>query len=109
MKLGILVTKNSLVFAFVGLIQSFQSIIGMVHVEKTDATSISTAIKDVSCLFHSACRGQGYDGCSVMMGHLTGVATQLRQTEPAALQVHCFAHSLNLCLPARCSKVMYYC
>ena len=42
--------------------------------------------------------GQGYDGCSVMMGHLTGVATQLRQIEPTALQVHCFAHSLNLCL-----------
>ena len=40
----------------------------------------------------------GYDGCSVMMGHLTGVATQLRQIEPTALQVHCFAHSLNLCL-----------
>ena len=33
-----------------------------------------------------------------MMGHLTGVATQLRQIEPTALQVHCFAHSLNLCL-----------
>ena len=73
----------------------------MDHVEKTDANSISTAIKDVlvRCpLSISQCRGQGYDGCSVMMGHLTGVATQLRQIEPAALQVHCFAHSLNLCL-----------
>ena len=76
-------------------------LIGMVHVEKTDATSISTAIKDVlfrCSLSISQWRGQGYDGCSVMMRHLTGVATQLRQIEPAALQVHCFAHSLNLCL-----------
>ena len=67
----------------------------------TDATSISGAIKDVfvrCSLPISQCRGQGYDGCSVMMGHLTGVAKQLRQIEPTALQVHCFAHSLNLCL-----------
>ena len=33
-----------------------------------------------------------------MMVHLTGVAIQLRQIEPAGLQVHCFVHSLNLCL-----------
>ena len=67
----------------------------------TDATSISGAIKDVfvrCSLPISQCRGQGYDDCSVMMGHLTGVAKQLRQIEPTALQVHCFAHSLNLCL-----------
>ena len=75
-----------------------EDLIGMVHVEKTDATSISSAIKDVlvrCSLPISQRRGQGYDGCSVMMGLLTGVATQLRQIEPTALQVHCFAHSLN--------------
>ena len=36
----------------------------------------------------SQCRGKGYDG--------TGVARQLRQIEPAALQMHCSAHSINL-------------
>ena len=49
-----------------------ENLLGMVHVEKTDATSISTAIKDVlvrCSLSISQCRGQGYDGCSVMMGH----------------------------------------
>ena len=75
-----------------------EDLIGLVHVEKkikVDATSISTAIKDVLVCCSSQCRGQGYDGCSVMVGHITGVATQLRQVEPAAHQVHC---SLNLCL-----------
>ena len=57
-----------------------EELIGMVHVEKTDATSISTAIKDVlvRCpMSISQCRGQGYDGCSVMMGHLTGLLHSL--------------------------------
>ena len=33
-----------------------------------------------------------------MMGHLSGVATQIKKDEPTALAVHCFAHCLNLCL-----------
>ena len=30
-------------------------------------------------------------------GHVGGVAAQTQQEEPAALFVHCFAHSVNLC------------
>ena len=43
-----------------------------------------------------------------MMGHLTGVATQLLKKEPKALQVHCLAHFLNLCLldVAKSSKIV---
>ena len=33
-----------------------------------------------------------------MSGHLRGVAAQFEGGEPAALDVHCLAHSLNLCL-----------
>ena len=33
-----------------------------------------------------------------MQGRRNGVATQIRKEAPAALPVHCFAHSLNLCL-----------
>ena len=33
-----------------------------------------------------------------MSGHLRGVAAQFEGGEPAALYVHCLAHSLNLCL-----------
>ena len=33
-----------------------------------------------------------------MQGKKTGVATRVLDEQPAALPVHCFAHSLNLCL-----------
>ena len=33
-----------------------------------------------------------------MQGVRSGVATRLRAEEPAAIPVHCLAHSLNLCL-----------
>ena len=102
MKLGILVTKNNLVFAFVGLIQSLQSMKILLEwsmLKRLMQHQLAVLLKIVRCsLPISQCSGQGYDGCSVMMGYLTGVATQLRQIEPTALQVHCFAHSLNLCL-----------
>ena len=32
------------------------------------------------------------------MGHLRGVATQLQNEQPSTIRVHCFAHSLHLCL-----------
>ena len=60
-----------------------------------------TVIKDmlIRCsLPLSLCRGQAYDGASNMQGKLSGVATRFRNEQPAALPVHCFAHSLNLCL-----------
>ena len=78
-----------------------EDLIGLMHVEKTDANTLTTAIKDVlirCSLPLSQCRGQGYDGASTMMGHLTGVATQLKKEEPSAIEVHCLAHCLNLCL-----------
>ena len=46
----------------------------------------------------SLCRGQVYDGAANMHGRRICVATQIRNESPAALQVHCFGHSLNLCL-----------
>ena len=33
-----------------------------------------------------------------MQGIRKGVATQTQSENPAALPMHCFAHSLNLCL-----------
>lgn len=33
-----------------------------------------------------------------MSGHVSGVATKIREVEPSAIYVHCFAHSTNLCL-----------
>ena len=47
-----------------------EDLIGLMHVEKTDANTLTTAIKDVlirCSLPLSQCRGQGYDGASTMM------------------------------------------
>ena len=33
-----------------------------------------------------------------MQGKRNGVATRIKKDVPAAISVHCFAHSLNLCL-----------
>uniref|UniRef100_A0A1X7TB94 DUF4371 domain-containing protein n=1 Tax=Amphimedon queenslandica TaxID=400682 RepID=A0A1X7TB94_AMPQE len=41
---------------------------------------------------------QGYDGASVMSGTNSGVQRRMRDFAPAAIDVHCNAHCLNLCL-----------
>ena len=42
-------------------------------------------------------RAQGYDGASVMSGHMSGVQTQIHQVNPNAVYVHCRPHVLNFC------------
>lgn len=44
------------------------------------------------------CRGQGYDGASVMSGGYTGVQKRISDIIPNASYVHCAAHNLNLVL-----------
>lgn len=43
-------------------------------------------------------RAQGYDGASVMSGHINGVQTRIRRVNPKAVYIHCRAHVLNLCI-----------
>ncbi|CAF3983994.1 unnamed protein product, partial [Rotaria sordida] len=47
-------------------------------------------------------RGQGYDGCSVMSGHIGGVQKLISDTAPRALYVHCASHSLDLAICDAC-------
>ena len=75
--------------------------IGLVQVPKTDAETLTSAIRDVliRCVLQiSLCRGQAYDGAANMAGHLNGVAAHIKAEQPAALFVHCLAYNLNLCL-----------
>ena len=75
--------------------------VGLFCLPSTTADTITTVLKDIlvrCALPLSFCRGQAYDGASNMQGIRRGVATQIRKECPAALPVHCFAHSLNLCL-----------
>jgi hypothetical protein len=66
-----------------------------------DAETITCLIKDFLCrssLLIENCRGQCYDGASVMAGHVSGVSKRITDEEPRAVFVHCLAHSLNLAL-----------
>lgn len=44
------------------------------------------------------CRGQAFDGASNMSGVRNGVQALVKREVSRALYVHCFAHSLNLCI-----------
>jgi len=58
-------------------------------------------IKDCLCRMSlpiELCRGQCYDGASVMAGAVAGVSSRIAADEPRAVYVHCLAHSLNLAL-----------
>ena len=75
--------------------------IGLFQLSSTDAASIASAVKDIlicCSLPLSLCRGHAYDGAATMQVKQSGVATRIRNEEPAAIPVHCLAHSLNLCL-----------
>ena len=75
--------------------------IGLYSLPDTTAATLATVVKDilVRCgLPLSLCRGQAYDGAANMQGKRKGLATIIKNEAPAALSVHCLAHSLNLCL-----------
>jgi len=42
--------------------------------------------------------GQGYDGGSNMRGAAKGVQARIRELNPMATFVHCYAHNLNRAL-----------
>lgn len=75
--------------------------LGLYRVPDTKAETLFTIIKDllIRCNLPVAlCRGQAYDGAANMQGRRSGVATRFLEEQPAAIPVHCCAHSLNLCL-----------
>ena len=79
----------------------FEDPVGLFALPNTSANTITEVIKDVliRCdLPLSLSQGQAYDRAATMQGRWKGVATQIRDSNPAALPVHCFGHCLNLCL-----------
>ena len=79
-----------------------EDFIGLVHVPSTTSSTITTVIKTslyaVIYRLLMQCRGQKYDGAANMMGHLNGMAKRIKDEESTAINIHCFVHSLNLCL-----------
>ena len=75
--------------------------LGLIQLPNTKAETLFGVVKDVltRCSLPIAmCRGQAYDGASNMSGVRNGVQAQVKREADRALYVHCFAHSLNLCV-----------
>ena len=75
--------------------------VGLYCLPNTAADTLCKIIKDIlirCSLPLSLCRGQAYDEAANMQDIQNGVATRIQRENPAALPVHCLAHSLNSCL-----------
>ena len=73
--------------------------LGLKHVEDTTSLSLKKSLLDVLAGYGLSIyrlRGQGYDGASNMRGEFNGLQKQIRDENPHAFYVHCFAHQLQL-------------
>eukprot|EP00795_Rhopilema_esculentum_P017430 gene17430-biopygen6363 len=78
-----------------------EEFIGIAEAQSLDADGLSDTIIERLQRIEAnmkACVGQGYDGASVVSGHLNGVQRKLPLKTGAemAYYVHCFCHRLNL-------------
>ncbi len=78
-----------------------EAAIGLLQLPDTNAFTLFSVVKD--CLLRCSlpitnCIGQVYDGASNMSGVRSGVQALMKKETDSCLYVHCFAHSLNLCI-----------
>lgn len=76
-----------------------ESFLGFFVIEKHGAQDYEELITNILLKLNidiNKCRGQGYDGASVMSGVYTGVQKRIKDKVPTASYVHCCAHNLNL-------------
>jgi hypothetical protein len=77
--------------------------LGLQHIERCTAIALKEALFGMISshkLTISKIRGQGYDGASNMRGEFNGVQKLIRDENPYAFYVHCFAHQLQLVVVA---------
>ncbi|CAD6262070.1 unnamed protein product [Miscanthus lutarioriparius] len=83
--------------------QVVERFLGLQHVQSCTAIALKEALVDMLSshnLSISMLRGQGYDGASNMRGEFNGVQKLIRDENPYAFYVHCFAHQLQLVVVA---------
>lgn len=76
-----------------------EKFLGFYEVPNISSATIVAVLKDILSRYQlnpDLCRGQCYDGASNMLGKSSGVAVQIRELQPLALEMHCHAHSLSL-------------
>ena len=77
--------------------------LGLKHTEKCTSVALKEALLSMISshkLSISKLRGQGSDGASNMRGEFNGVQKLIRDENPYAFYVHCFAHQLQLVVVA---------
>jgi len=82
-------------------LEPLEAFIGLYEVSSTTGANLTSVIQDSlsRCgLPIGKLRGQCYDEARNMSGQFKGVQNRIKQEQPSALYVHCFAHSLNLAL-----------
>lgn len=80
-------------------LEPVEEFIGLYDTADTTGETLSNILLDVLMrlgLPIGNIRGQCYDGAANMSGVIKGVKTRIQASQPKALYVHCFAHSLNL-------------
>jgi hypothetical protein len=73
--------------------------LGIKHVKETTSEALKAALVEVlgdHGLYIRNLRGQGYDGASNMRGEFNGLQKLIRDENPYAFYIHCFAHQLQL-------------
>ena len=76
-----------------------EDFLGFYQITKIKSDTIVSTIKNALIRFKlplTNLRGQIYDGASNMMGHKSGVAKQIREIHPEALETHCHGDTLSL-------------
>lgn len=76
-----------------------EEFIGLYLTDSTTASALVAIIEDTILRMNiklEHCRGQCYDGASVMSGAKKGVAKVIANKESRAIFIHCYGHALNL-------------
>lgn len=92
----------------------YEEFIGLYQTESLQASSLVQIIRDVMLRLNlkiELCRGQCYDGASIMSGTKNGVAKLICDDEPRAVYTHCYGHALNLAVNdmLKQCKTLKYC
>ena len=78
-----------------------EDIVGVINPTATTGAALASDLNNGLTnlgLSLSNCRGQAYDGCGNMAGHINGVQAIIKEKNPLAFYTHCHSHKLNLAL-----------
>ncbi|KAJ1294689.1 hypothetical protein BS78_01G165000 [Paspalum vaginatum] len=85
--------------------------LGLKHVEDTTSNALKKSLLEMLAKYElsvARLRGQGYDGASNMRGEFNGLQKQIRDENPNAFYVHCFAHQLQLVIVSVTSSCSFF-